>query len=117
MFVPKSPTLLYLDREALAPGRREGTTCLYSSENLVSSRLLCSHLNSSGQLPSAMHVSTSRFPSRCTCVRTGSVLKYGGTSSVGNRAESHQLALAQSHVLAHRIPKADRAGDLPKVIH
>lgn len=55
--------------------REEGRACLYSRENLVSSRLLCSHLNSSGQLPSAMQVSTRRFPSRCTCVRTGSVLK------------------------------------------
>lgn len=52
-----------------------------------------------------MQVSTRRFPSRCTCVRTGSVLKYGGTSSVGNRAQSHQLALAQP-----RTPQADSRG-------
>lgn len=55
----------------------------YSRENLVSSLLLCSHLNSRGQLPSAMHVSTRRFPSRWTWLRTGSVLKYGDTSSAG----------------------------------
>lgn len=53
---------------------QEGTH-RYSRENLVSSRLLCSHLNSRGQLPSAMQVSTRRFPSRCTWLRTGSVLK------------------------------------------
>lgn len=76
------PSFLCIGRW-LASGRWQGETCLYSSENRVNSRLLCSHLNSSGQLPSAMHVSTRRFPSRCTCVRTGSVLKYGGTSSAG----------------------------------
>lgn len=78
------PSFLWIGRW-LAPGKWEGATCLYSSENRVSSRLLCSHLNSSGQLPSAMQVSTRRFPSRCTCVRTGSVLKYGGTSSAGKQ--------------------------------
>lgn len=56
-------------------------TYLYSSENLVNSLLSCSHLNSRGQLPSAIQVSTKRFPSRWTWVRTGSVLKYGETSS------------------------------------
>ena len=64
----------------------------YSRENLVSSRLLCSHLNSRGQLPSAMHVRTRRFPSRWTWLRTGSVLKYGETSSAergGKGGERH----------------------------
>lgn len=66
----------------------------YSRENLVSSRLLCSHLNSRGQLPSAMHVRTRRFPSRWTWLRTGSVLKYGETSSAergGRGGENHAL--------------------------
>lgn len=73
----RPPTLEPLQGTAATAksGQREGAACLYSRENLVSSLLLCSHLNSSGQLPSAMHVSTRRFPSRCTCVLTGSVLK------------------------------------------
>lgn len=100
-YVPRSPTLLSLDREVAGSRQWEEMTCLYSSENLVSSRLLCSHLNSRGQLPSAMQVSTRRFPSRCTCVRTGSVLKYGGTSSAGKQVQTHWLALAQLRVLVH----------------
>lgn len=39
------------------------------------------HLNSSGQLPSAMQVSTTLLRSRLSWLRAGSVLKYGGTSS------------------------------------
>lgn len=69
------------------PAHPQAGTHRYSRENLVSSRLLCSHLNSRGQLPSAMHVSTRRFPSRCTWLRTGSVLKYGETSSGGEKGE------------------------------
>lgn len=39
-------------------------TYLYSSEKRVNSVVLWIHLNSSGQLPSTMHVSTSLFRSR-----------------------------------------------------
>lgn len=83
----------------------------YSKENLVSSWLLCSHLNSRGQLPSAMHVRTRRFPSRWTWLRTGSVLKYGETSSaerggrgVTDTGEDPQPAgpiTCQPHALHH----------------
>lgn len=73
---------------ALGSERRPVMSYLYSSENLVSSLLSCSHLNSRGQLPSAMQVRTKRFPSRWTWVRTGSVLKYGETSSAKTRKRS-----------------------------
>lgn len=49
----------------------------------MSSEPLYSHLNSRGQLPSAMQVRTRRFLSRWTWVWGGSILKYGGTSSTG----------------------------------
>lgn len=93
--LPTTPS----SRQGSGPGSQEegrgGAVYLYSRENLVSSLLLCSHLNSSGQLPSAMHVSTRRFPSRCTCVRTGSVLKYGDTSSAETGRQSRQWSPAR----------------------
>lgn len=62
-------------------GCRGYVSDLYSSEKRVSSVLLWIHLNSSGQLPSAMQVSTTLLRSRLSWLRAGSVLKYGGTSS------------------------------------
>lgn len=48
---------------------------------------LCNHLNSKGQLPSARHVRTSRFPSRWVWDKPGSVLKNGATSPEIQRKE------------------------------
>lgn len=62
---------------------------LYSSEKRVSSVLLWIHLNSRGQLPSAMQVSTTRLCSRLSWLRAGSVLKYGGTSSAKNNTGAY----------------------------
>lgn len=119
--LPTTPS----SRQGSGPGSQEegqgGAVYLYSRENLVSSLLLWSHLNSSGQLPSAMHVSTRRFPSRCTCVRTGSVLKYGDTSSAETWRQSRQWSPARPCDLVVWYPKAPRQmeqvqpGNLPKV--
>lgn len=87
--MPAAPQRLPARTGAGGIGSAVGTH-RYSRENLVSSRLLCSHLNSRGQLPSAMHVRTRRFPSRWTWLRTGSVLKYGETSSAGTGGKGGQ---------------------------
>lgn len=98
---------------------QEGTH-RYSRENLVSSRLLCSHLNSRGQLPSAMHVSTRRFPSRWTWLRTGSVLKYGDTSSAGReKGEGSELphsSLPHSSAAAGPQPRHLRCRIIPAAL-
>jgi len=109
-----------LPREAAAPGvpgtprwgpampavprRPPARTHRYSRENLVSSRLLCSHLNSRGQLPSAMHVRTRRFPSRWTWLLTGSVLKYGETSSAESGGKGAETRLAPQPARPHNLP-------------
>lgn len=57
---------------------------------------LCNHLNSKGQLPSARHVSTSRFPSKCIWGKPGSVLKYGATSPETQREDGFVSYLSES---------------------